>query len=97
MHHQGAGDVAVERLIGLTQERRAATRDMLDWLRVEFAVGSPGQRLEALASLDEDAFLQEVRQRRPVSSGALGPAEVGLLHLPGAPLVFLSFFFPLFK
>ena len=67
---------AVARLIALTQERRAATREMLDWLRVEFAVESPGQRLAAFATLDDDTFVEEVRRRRPRAAGRLSPAAL---------------------
>jgi hypothetical protein len=48
-------------------------RDMLDWLRTEFGVERPGQKLEDFASLDVDAFAEEVRKRRPKSEGRLTP------------------------
>jgi hypothetical protein len=46
---------AVERLISLTKSDQEARRDMLDWLRTEFGVERPGQKLEDFASLDADA------------------------------------------
>jgi hypothetical protein len=57
-----------------------ARRALLDWLRTEFAVESPGQRLEAFASLDGDRFVAEVRRRRPRSAGPLAPAGLTALR-----------------
>ncbi|MFN8540174.1 MAG: TaqI-like C-terminal specificity domain-containing protein [Thermomicrobiales bacterium] len=69
-------EVAVGRLIALTQERRRGQRELLDWLRVEFGVETPGQKLEAFAALDGDAFADEVRRRRPRSAARLTPAAL---------------------
>jgi hypothetical protein len=66
----------VERLISLTRSGQQARRDMLDWLRTEFGVERPGQRLEDFASLDADAFVEEVRKRRPKSEGRLSPGAL---------------------
>jgi hypothetical protein len=66
----------VARLIALTQERRRAQRDLLDWLRVEFEIGTPGQRLEGFAALDADAFADEVRRRRPKGAARLTPGAL---------------------
>ena len=49
---------------------------MLDWLRTEFTVEKPGQKLEDFASLDADAFVEEVRKRRPKSEGRLTPGAL---------------------
>jgi len=57
----------VRRLVSLTTTEREARRDTLDWLRVE----KPGQKLEAFAALDADAFVEEVRKRRPKGEGRL--------------------------
>ncbi len=57
-----------ERLIAITRANQAARRDTLDWLRTEFGVESAGQRLESFAALDEAAFIEEVRKRRPKSA-----------------------------
>ncbi len=67
---------AVARLIALTHERRMATRELLEWLRVEFGVESPGQRLTVFATLDDDTFVEEVRRRRPRAAGRLSPAAL---------------------
>ena len=56
---------AARRLIELTKTRRDRIHDVLNWLRVEFAVTTPGQKLEAFARLDESAFVDEVKKRRP--------------------------------
>ncbi len=66
----------VERLISLTTTERDARRDTLDWLRVEFGVGKPGQKLEDFAALDADAFVEEVRKRRPKGEGRLTPGSL---------------------
>ena len=48
----------------------------MDWLRVEFGVEKLGQKLEAFASLNTDAFVEEVRKRRPKGEGRLTPASL---------------------
>ncbi len=65
---------AVRRLIDLTKTRRQSINEVLNWLRVEFAVEKPGQKLEAFTALDEAAFVDEVKKRRPRSTGRLTPA-----------------------
>jgi hypothetical protein len=67
---------AVERLISLAGQGQAARRDMLDWLRTEFSVEKPGKKLEDFAALDTDAFVEEVRKRRPRSEGRLSPVAL---------------------
>ena len=52
---------------------------MLAWLAAEFGVTTPGQALEAFADLDEGAFIQQVRARRPKQEARLSPAAVGEL------------------
>jgi hypothetical protein len=71
---------AVGRLISLAKSGQEARRDMLDWLRTEFGVEKPGQKLEDFASLDADAFIEEVRKRRPRSAGRLTPATLKVLR-----------------
>lgn len=65
---------AVRRLIDLSKTRRQSINEVLNWLRVEFAVEKPGQKLEAFSALDEAAFVDEVKRRRPRSAGRLTPA-----------------------
>ena len=47
---------------------------------MQFGVERPGQQLEALATLEEAAFVREVTERRPRSAGPLTPAEVAALR-----------------
>ena len=67
---------AVERLISLANSDQDARREILDWLRTEFGVEKPGQKLEDFATLDADTFVEEVRKRRPRSAGRLSPAAL---------------------
>ncbi|HET7481075.1 MAG TPA: hypothetical protein VFJ72_16340, partial [Rubrobacteraceae bacterium] len=67
---------AVERLISLSRSGQEARRDMLDWLGTEFGIEKPGQKLQDFAALDADAFVEEVRKRRPKSEGRLTPADL---------------------
>lgn len=69
-------DDAVGHLISLTASEQEARRDFLDWLRVEFGIEKPGQKLEDYAALTGDAFVEEVRKRRPKSAGRLTPATL---------------------
>jgi hypothetical protein len=73
---RGEAEEAVGRLIELSTAEREARRDTLDWLRVEFGVGKPGQKLEDFAALDADAFVEEVRKRRPKGEGRLTPGSL---------------------
>ncbi len=67
---------AVARLISLTTTERDARRDTLDWLRIEFGVHKPGQKIEDFAALDPGAFVEEVRKRRPKDEGRLTPGSL---------------------
>ncbi len=67
---------AVERLFSLSKSGQEARRDMLDWLRTEFGVEKPGQKLEDFAALDAGAFVEEVRKRRPKSEVRLTPTAL---------------------
>ena len=53
----------------------AGSRDVLDWLRAEFAVAKPSQKLAGLAGLSAADFLAEVRKLRG-RSAPLGVADV---------------------
>ena len=75
-----AVEPAVARLIEITKSNQQARADMLDWLRTEFSVETPGQKLEAFAALDADAFVEEVRKRRPRVPGRLGPGALSELR-----------------
>lgn len=69
-------EVAVGRLGGITRSEQESRREVLDWLRVEFGVEKPGQKLEDVAALGTDTFVKEVRKRRPRSEGRLSPAAL---------------------
>jgi hypothetical protein len=71
---------SVERLIVLTRGEQEARRALLDWLRVEFGIEKPGQRLEGFAALETDTFIDEVRKRRPKAAGVLSPAGLQALR-----------------
>lgn len=60
---------AVGRLVGITTEEQRSVRDMLDWLRLEFGIQKPGQKLQDFAALDSDTFITEVRKRLPKEKG----------------------------
>ena len=55
---------AVERLEQVAAGREAATRTILDWLKVEFDVAKPTLKLQAPADLDADALVAEVKKAR---------------------------------
>ncbi|CAN5625074.1 hypothetical protein BH24ACT22_BH24ACT22_05900 [soil metagenome] len=65
---------AVGRLVAFTRAEQESRRDALDWLRVEYGVEKPGQKLSDFAALTGDEFIEEVRKRRPKGSGRLSPA-----------------------
>ncbi|WP_166398170.1 Eco57I restriction-modification methylase domain-containing protein [Rubrobacter marinus] len=71
---------AVGRLVSITRSEQEARRDLLDWLRVEYGVEKPGGKLEDYARLEPDAFVAEVRKRRPKSEGPLTPARLKALR-----------------
>jgi len=66
----------VSRLIEITKANQEAYRDVLDWLHIEQGIEKPGQKLEDFASLDTDAFVQEVKKRKPKPAGGLSPAAL---------------------
>ena len=48
---------------------------MLDWLRVEYAIEKPGNKLQTVTELDSDTWVGEVKRirgkKQPLSSAAL--------------------------
>ena len=65
--------VSAERLVGLTGARQSSTRELLDWLRIEFGIEKPGQKLTDFSGMDSDDFVSEVRKRMPKGT-RLSPA-----------------------
>jgi hypothetical protein len=59
----GAG-AAVCRLREIAQLQHSGRRTVLDWLRVEFGIDKPSQKLAAVASLSADEFAAEVKKLR---------------------------------
>ncbi|WP_439623986.1 Eco57I restriction-modification methylase domain-containing protein [Gemmata sp.] len=57
-----AVEAAVGRLIELAGEQQAGCAAVLDWLRSEFGVEKPTQKLQSVAALDADAFAAEVKK-----------------------------------
>jgi hypothetical protein len=57
------------RLIEITKSNQEASREVLDWLRVEQSIDKLGNKLEDFASLDCDQFVQEVKKRKPKDAG----------------------------
>jgi hypothetical protein len=64
-------DNIVGRLIDITAQAHEGRRAALDWLKAEFGIEKPSQKLQDVAALDEDALVAEVqkaRGRRPLSA-----------------------------
>lgn len=71
---------AAGRLVEIRGAEHEVRRETLDWLRVEFGVEKPGQKLEDFAALTGEAFIEEVRKRRPKSAPRLTPAALSELR-----------------
>ena len=59
-----AAETAVRRLIEITANQHRTQRALLDWLRVEFAIEKPSNKLLAPAELDSDTWVVEVKRIR---------------------------------
>jgi hypothetical protein len=70
-----AAEAAIRQLIAHADKRHQAVRELLDWLRVEYEIAKPSQKLQAPDGLDCDEFVTEVRKIRgrskPLSPAAL--------------------------
>ncbi|MGB8294753.1 MAG: N-6 DNA methylase [Polyangia bacterium] len=76
----GATAPAVESIVELTRTSSEATAAVLDVLRVEYGVETPGQALGDFSNLGSDAFVLEVKKRRPKKGAALSPAGLKALR-----------------
>ena len=77
----------VATLFARATESRTQTCELLNWLRYEFAVEKPGQQLEGFANLSGEAFVAEVRKRRPKGAPRLTSASIGeLTDTPATPV-----------
>ena len=50
-------------LVRLAGERRQQAAELLDWLRIEHGVATPGRKLESFWTLDDATFAREVKRR----------------------------------
>ena len=73
---RAAVEAAVGRLIDIAAAQQAGRAAVLDWLRTEFGVEKPTQKLQALAALGADAFVTEVKK-----AGKKGPSVADLKRL----------------
>lgn len=55
---------AVRRLIELTARQQKTRRTFLDWLRTDYDIEKPGNKLQAAAELDADTLVSEVERVR---------------------------------
>jgi hypothetical protein len=53
-----------QNLVSLEERHSEAAKTLLDWLRVEHEIATPGRRLEAPFELTSDELVAEVRKRR---------------------------------
>jgi methylase of polypeptide subunit release factors len=72
---RSATETAVRRLIEITSSQQQTESTILDWLRVEYGIEKPGNKLQSLTTLDSDTFVAEVKRtrgtNRPLSAAGL--------------------------
>lgn len=61
---RAAAESTVRRLMEITASQQETHRTILDWLRVEYAIEKPGNKLQSLTDLDSDSFVAEVKRLR---------------------------------
>ena len=54
----------LRRLIEITTRQQQTQRTLLDWLRVEYAIEKPSNKLLAATELDSDTWVSEVKRIR---------------------------------
>ncbi len=59
-----ATEAAVRRLIEIQASQQKNKHTVLDWLRMEYAIEKPSNKLQSLTDLDSDAFIAEVKKIR---------------------------------
>jgi hypothetical protein len=77
---RAAVEPAVQHLIDITGEAREARFELLDWLRSEYGIDKPGQKLERFDDLVSDDFVAAVRERLPRGAASPGPRQVAALR-----------------
>jgi len=73
-------EAAVTKLIELKKADDSSRAAVLDALRMQYAVETPGNKLSDFATLDSDVFVQEVVKRRPKSAGKLKASDLKSLR-----------------
>jgi len=63
-HTRGHVESAVRRLIEIAGQEHQSRQAMVDWLREEFGVEKPSQKLQGVATLDADTLVSEVKKAR---------------------------------
>jgi hypothetical protein len=70
-----AAERAVRRLIETTSRQQQTQRTLLDWLRMEYAIEKPSNKLLAATDLDSDTWVAEVKRirgkKQPLSSAGV--------------------------
>jgi hypothetical protein len=74
-----AVDKRVAEVSASTQAAQASIAAVLDVLRIEYDIEAPGNALSDFPSLDSDAFVREVKKRRPKGS-TLSPVALKALR-----------------
>jgi len=68
-------DLHARHLIGITSHQQQTQRTLLDWLRVEYSIEKPSNKLLALTELDSNTWVSEVKRirgkKQPLSSAGL--------------------------
>ena len=54
----------VRRLVEATSRQQQTQRTLLDWLRVEYAIEKPGNKLKAVTELDSDTWVRSKKLKR---------------------------------
>ena len=73
-------EAVVTKLIDMKKADDSSRAAVLDALRMQYAVETPGNKLSDFAALDSDAFVQEVVKRRPKSAGKLKASDLKSLR-----------------
>lgn len=72
---RSSSEAAITRLRAIAAQQHASTRDILDWLRMEFEVSEPSTRLQYPIPLTSDELIGEVKKvrgkKKPLSLAAL--------------------------
>ena len=61
---RSAAEKAVQQLIEITSRQQQTQRTLLDWLRMEYAIEKPSNKLLAATELDSDTWVAEVKRIR---------------------------------